>query len=308
MRTLITGGAGFIGSHLADLLLREGHEVVVIDDLSHGKRTNLPPEVPLLERDIRTVDFEEVFTEYAPEVVYLLAAQIDVRKSVASPLFDAELNILPTIRVAEAAKNHGVRKIVFTSSGGAIYGQVDDFPLSEKVPVDPWSPYAVGKVSSELYLNAYRHLYGLDCSFIAPANVYGPRQDPEGEAGVVAIFSQALLGGKLTKVYGTGSNTRDYVYVGDVARAFYLASFEKGSGMRFNVGTGVETSDRQLHTLIAQAAGAPDNPEFAPARLGDVERSCLDFSRAREVLGWSPQVPLEEGIQRTVDSFRASVG
>ncbi|MDY6050740.1 MAG: GDP-mannose 4,6-dehydratase [Corynebacterium sp.] len=308
MRTLITGGAGFIGSHLADLLLREGHEVVVIDDLSHGKRTNLPPEVPLLERDIRTVDFEEVFAEYAPEVVYLLAAQIDVRKSVASPLFDAELNILPTIRVAEAAKNHGVRKIVFTSSGGAIYGQADGFPLSEKVPVDPWSPYAVGKVSSELYLNAYRHLYGLDCSFIAPANVYGPRQDPEGEAGVVAIFSQALLGGKLTKVYGTGSNTRDYVFVEDLVRAFYLASFEKGSGMRFNVGTGVETSDRQLHTLIAQAAGAPDNPEFAPARLGDVERSCLDFSRAREVLGWSPQVPLEEGIQRTVDSFRASVG
>ena len=180
----------------------------------------------------------------------------------------------------------------------------EDFPVTEDVPVDPHAPYAASKYAGEVYLNTFRHLYGLDCSHIAPANVYGPRQDPHGEAGVVAIFSQRLLAGEPTKVFGDGGNTRDYVFVGDVVRAFYLASGEKGSGMRFNIGTSVETSDRQLHTLVANAAGATDDPEYAPARLGDVPRSALSYERARAVLGWEPLTSIEDGVAQTVEYFR----
>lgn len=309
MRTLVTGGAGFIGSHLVDLLIDEGHNVVVIDDLSHGKLSNLTgvqdsERFQFVEADIRTANFDALLAEHNPEVIFHLAAQIDLRKSVADPVADAELNILPVIRLADAARKAGVRKIVHTSSGGAIYGEPSELPVSEQTVPDPYSPYAASKYAGEIYLNTFRHLYGLECSHIAPANVYGPRQDPHGEAGVVAIFSQHLLAGKPTKVFGEGDNTRDYVFVGDVVRAFYLASGEQGGGMRFNVGTSVETTDRELHSLVAAAAGAPDEPEHAPARLGDLPRSALSFDRAREVLGWEPQVPIAEGVQRTVDYFR----
>ncbi|AKK07735.1 NAD-dependent epimerase/dehydratase family protein [Corynebacterium testudinoris] len=309
MNTLVTGGAGFIGSHLVDLLIREGHDVVVIDNLSHGKLANLEEaqatgHLTFLEADLLDVDFDAVVEKHQPEVIFHLAAQIDVRESVADPLHDAQTNILATIRLAEAARRHGVRKVVHTSSGGSIYGTPDQFPVDESVPVDPHSPYAASKVAGEIYLNTFRHLYDLDCSHIAPANVYGPRQDPHGEAGVVAIFSQRLLAGEPTRVFGGGNNTRDYVFVGDVVRAFYLASGEKGSGMRFNIGTSVETSDRELHSLVAQAAGAEDNPEFAPARLGDVPRSALSFARAQEVLGWEPLTPIADGVAQTVEYFR----
>lgn len=309
MRTVVTGGAGFIGSHLVDLLISNGHEVVVIDNLSRGRVENLRDaeatgKLTFVEADLLDVDFNEFLAEHTPEVIFHLAAQIDVRASVADPLHDAETNILSTIRIADAARQHGVRKVVFTSSGGSIYGEPSEFPVSEDIPVDPHSPYAASKVSGEIYLNTYRHLYGLDCSHIAPANVYGPRQDPHGEAGVVAIFSQRLLAGEPTRVFGDGGNTRDYVYVGDVVRAFYLASGEIGGGMRFNIGTSVETSDRQLHTLVAEAAGAQDNPEFAPARLGDVPRSALSFARAKEILGWEPEVDIKQGVSNTVEYFR----
>lgn len=309
MRTVVTGGAGFIGSHLTDLLIANGHEVVVIDNLSRGRLENLRDaettgKLTFIEADLLDVDFNEFLAEHTPEVIFHLAAQIDVRASVADPLHDAETNILSTIRIADAARQHGVRKVVFTSSGGSIYGEPSEFPVGEDIPVDPHSPYAASKVSGEIYLNTYRHLYGLDCSHIAPANVYGPRQDPHGEAGVVAIFSQRLLAGGPTRVFGDGGNTRDYVYVGDVVRAFYLASGEIGGGMRFNIGTSVETSDRQLHTLVAEAAGAQDNPEYAPARLGDVPRSALSFARAKEVLGWEPEVDIKQGVANTVEYFR----
>ena len=309
MRTVVTGGAGFIGSHLTDLLIANGHEVVVIDNLSRGRLENLRDaeatgKLTFIEADLLDVDFNEFLAEHTPEVIFHLAAQIDVRASVADPLHDAETNILSTIRIADAARQHGVRKVVFTSSGGSIYGEPSEFPVGEDIPVDPHSPYAASKVSGEIYLNTYRHLYGLDCSHIAPANVYGPRQDPHGEAGVVAIFSQRLLAGEPTRVFGDGGNTRDYVYVGDVVRAFYLASGEIGGGMRFNIGTSVETSDRQLHTLVAEAAGAQDNPEYAPARLGDVPRSALSFARAKEVLGWEPEVDIKQGVANTVEYFR----
>lgn len=311
MRTLVTGGAGFIGSHLVDRLLAEGNPVVVVDNLSRGSLSNLESaqsahadDLEFIEADIRELDWRELLERVQPEVVFHLAAQIDVRESVADPVADAEANIISTIRLADAARQAGVRKVVHTSSGGSIYGAPTDLPVSEAQPVNPMSPYAASKFSGETYLNTFRHLYDLDCSHIAPANVYGPRQDPHGEAGVVAIFSQALLDGSPTKVFGDGGNTRDYVYVGDVVDAFVRASGQVGGGMRFNIGTGVETSDRELHTLVAEAAGAEDDPDFAPARLGDVPRSALDSSRAGEFLGWTPQVDIREGVRRTVDYFR----
>lgn len=308
MHCLVTGGAGFIGSHLVDLLVEEGHSVTVLDNLSSGRLVNLASarqngDVNVIEGDIRTVDYDELFTQHPTEVVYHLAAQIDVRKSVEDPVSDCETNVLATVKLADAARRHGVRKIVHTSSGGSIYGQPESFPVDEETSVAPESPYAAGKAAGELYLEMFSRLYGIGCSFVAPANVYGPRQNPHGEAGVVAIFSQRLLNGEPTKVFGTGSNTRDYVYVKDVARAFYLSSKNEANGERFNIGTGIETSDRELHTLVAKAVGAPDEPIFAPARKGDVPRSALNSSKAKKLLGWEPCLTLEAGIKETVGFF-----
>ncbi|MDT5224706.1 MAG: UDP-glucose 4-epimerase, partial [Mycobacterium sp.] len=243
MRALVTGAAGFIGSTLVDRLLADGHPVVSLDNFATGRATNLEhladnPAHVFVEADIVTADLEAILDEHQPEVVFHLAAQIDVRNSVADPQFDASVNVIGTIRVAEAARRAHVRKIVHTSSGGSIYGVPPSYPTREDDPTDPASPYAAGKVAGEIYLNTFRHLYGLDCSHIAPANVYGPRQDPHGEAGVVAIFAQALLEGRPTKVFGDGSNTRDYVFVDDVVDAFVRASGAAGGGQRFNVGTG----------------------------------------------------------------------
>lgn len=314
VRALVTGAAGFIGSTLVDRLLTDGHSVVSLDNFATGKATNLEHLADdvahdFIEADIVTADLAAILEEHRPEVVFHLAAQIDVRRSVADPQFDASVNVIGTIRLAEAARRAGVRKVVHTSSGGSIYGTPPQYPTPETVPADPASPYAAGKVAGEIYLNTFRNLYGLDCSHIAPANVYGPRQDPHGEAGVVAIFAQALLSGKPTKVFGDGSKTRDYVFVDDVVDAFVRAAGDVGGGQRFNVGTGIETSDRQLHTAVANAVGGPDDPEFHPDRLGDLRRSCLDVSSAAEVLGWRPRVQLEEGVRRTVEYFRkAHVG
>jgi UDP-glucose 4-epimerase len=309
VRALVTGAAGFIGSTLVDRLLADGHTVVGLDNFATGRATNLEhladnPEYFFLQADIVTADLHAVLDEHRPEVVFHLAAQIDVRHSVTDPQFDASVNVIGTVRLAEAARRTGVRKVVHTSSGGSIYGTPSDFPTSEKVPADPASPYAAGKVAGEIYLNTFRHLYGLDCSHIAPANVYGPRQDPHGEAGVVAIFSQALLSGKPTKVFGDGNNTRDYVFVDDVVDAFVKACGGAGGGQRFNIGTGIETSDRQLHSAVAAAVGGPDDPEFHPPRLGDLKRSCLDNGLAERVLGWRPRVRLDDGVRRTVEYFR----
>lgn len=310
MHACVTGGAGFIGSHLVDLLVKEGHTVTVIDDLSSGKERNLRAHlggeaVELIVEDVTKADFESIFQRVKPEVVFHLAAQIDVRKSVDDPIHDAVANVLATIRLAEAARKNDVRKIVHTSSGGSIYGEPPELPATEDMPIDPHSPYAASKAAGEIYLNAFRHLYGLETSFIAPSNVYGPRQNPHGEAGVIAIFSRNLLDGQPTRIFGGGSNTRDYVYVSDVARAFYLASGEKGDGERFNVGTSVETRDRDLHSAVAQAVGAPDDPIDEPARLGDVGRSALSYEKAKRILGWQPEVTLEEGIAKTVEYFRS---
>jgi UDP-glucose 4-epimerase len=307
MRTLVTGGAGFIGSTLVDRLLRDGHEVVVVDDLRRGSRKNLAgalDSVKLVELDVTSPELTDVVAEAAPEVVFHLAAQIDVRLSVADPLFDVHSNVVGTVNLAEAARKAGVRKVLFASSGGSIYGTPDQLPVGESTPINPMSPYAASKVAGEVYLNTYRQLYGMECTHLALANVYGPRQDPHGEAGVIAIFAGRLLAGEPTKVFGDGGNTRDYVFVEDVVAAFVAASGEQGGGRRFNIGTGEQTSDRELHTLVAKAAGAADAPEFAPARLGDLRASALDASAARAELGWLPEVDIAEGVRRTVEYFR----
>jgi len=309
MRTLVTGAAGFIGSTLVDRLLADGHSVVGVDDLSTGRSENLGPaerhtDFEFVKADIVDADLIGLLAETKPEVIFHLGAQISVRHSVDDPSFDASVNVVGTVRLAEAARRAGVRKVVHTSSGGSIYGTPPSYPTTEETPTDPTSPYAASKVAGEVYLNTFRNLYGLECSHIAPANVYGPRQDPHGEAGVVAIFAQALLAGRPTKIFGDGSDTRDYVFVDDVVDAFVLASGEAGGGQRFNIGTGMETSVRQLHSEIAKAVGAPDEPELHPPRLGDLRRSCLDISRAESVLGWRPTVKIDDGVARTVDFFR----
>lgn len=309
MRALVTGGAGFIGSTLVDRLLANGNAVTVVDDLSSGRQSNLDSatnnsDFEFVEANIVDADLNRIVAHAQPEVVFHLAAQIDVRKSVADPGHDAMVNVVGTARLAEAARRAGVRKVVYTSSGGAIYGTPSDFPVGEDVPVSPMSPYAAGKIAGETYLSMFRDLYGLDCTFIAPANVYGPRQDPHGEAGVVAVFTGRLLEDKPTHVFGEGGNTRDYVFVEDVADAFLAASGTLGSGARFNIGTGIETSDLELHRLVAAAVGTDAVPSHAPARIGDVPRSCLDPSSARKVLNWYPRVELPEGIARTIRHFR----
>lgn len=310
MHALVTGGAGFIGSTLVETLLAEGHEVTVLDDLSRGSKDNITGALAtgrcvLAEVDIASAALGEAVRYARPEVIFHLAAQIDVRASVADPQADARVNVLGTLNLAEAARAAGTRKIVFSSSGGSIYGSGERLPMTEDAPLAPESPYAASKIAGELYLDTYRRLYGLDCTHLALANVYGPRQDPHGEAGVVAIFAGRLLAGRSTRVFGDGGNTRDYVYVDDVARAFLAAAGETGGGgRRYNIGTAVQTSDRELHRLVAVAACAPDEPEFAPARLGDLRASALHPNRAREELGWSPAVDVTEGVRRTVDYFR----
>lgn len=309
MRALVTGAAGFIGSALVDRLLVDGHTVIGLDDLSSGRAENLAAAeghdtFEFVEADIVTADLTGVLTDTRPDVVFHLAAQISVKRSVDDPQLDVAVNVGGTVRLAEASRRANVRKIVNTSSGGAIYGVPLAYPTSEQTPADPASPYAAGKVAGEVYLNMYRNLYGVRCSHIAPGNVYGPRQNPHGEAGVVAIFIDALLAGAPAKIFGDGSDTRDYVFVDDVVDAYIRASGEAGDGQRFNIGTGTETSTRQLHSIIAQATGRPDEPEFDAPRVGDLRRSCLDVNLAAEVLGWRPRVGIVEGIARTVSYLR----
>ena len=317
MRVLVTGAAGFIGSTLTDRLIADGHDVVGLDDMSTGKMANLANArdankerrgaFSLVRMSVTDPDLAGAFEKARPEVVCHLAAQIDVRHSVADPLRDATINVLGTINVLSAAVAAQARKVVFTSSGGSIYGTQTRLPVSERVKPAPESPYAAAKASGELYLNAFSTMYGLDYTALALANVYGPRQDPHGEAGVVAIFGTALLTGQPTKVFGDGQNTRDYVFVDDVVDAFVRSLGDAGNGRRFNIGTGVQTTDRGLHTLVAKAAGAADDPASAPARIGDARASALDGSAARAGLGWEPWTTIEDGVQATVDWLRTTL-
>jgi UDP-glucose 4-epimerase len=313
VRALVTGGAGFIGSTLTDRLLAEGHSVDVADDLSTGTlsnladaRTNQDHDFSFHRIDVRSPELVDLIARRRPEVIFHLAAQADVRVSVERPAFDAEVNILGTLHVLEGARAAETTKVVFAASGGTLYGEPTELPVAESAPQRPLSPYGVSKKAAIDYLAAYRELYDLEFSALALANVYGPRQDPHGEAGVVAIFANALLAGKPTKLFGDGGNTRDYVYVEDVVAAFVAASGENGGGQRYNIGTGQQTSDKELHSLVALAAGAADEPEYAPARLGDLRASALDASKATRELGWVPEVDVKTGAARTVEYFRTA--
>lgn len=314
MTALVTGAAGFIGSTLVDRLLADGQRVLAVDDFSRGRMENLRfaqaaggERLATIRLDIGDPRLAEVMAAARPEVVYHLAAQVDVRCSVDDPVTDARINVLGTIAVADAARAAGVRKIVFTSSGGSIYGVPDRLPVDEGAALQPRSPYAVAKVAGELYLNAYSGLHGVQCTHLALANVYGPRQDPSGEAGVVAIFTHALLTGRPTRLFGDGSNTRDYVFVEDVAAALQAAAAPGWDRVRFNIGTGRQTSDRELHSVLAGLAGAPDEPSHAPARPGDLHHSAVDSTRAHRDLGWTPEHTLAQGLRRTVNDARTQL-
>ena len=303
MKVLVTGGAGFIGSHVTDVLLDAGHEVWALDDLSSGRRENLRPEVRLVVADIRSPEAARLVESGSFDVMCHLAAQMDVRRSVTDPRFDADVNVGGFLNLLEAARKSGVRKVVFSSTGGAIYGEQDVYPAPETHPTRPVSPYGVSKASGELYLGYYRAQYGLESVALRYANVYGPRQNPHGEAGVVAIFSERLLRGETCIVNGTGQQTRDFVYGPDVARGNLLAATSDVEGS-INVGTGIETDVNRLYALLAAAAGTDRPAKHAPAKPGEQMRSSVDPSRAAEVLGWRPTVALEEGLRRTVDWFR----
>jgi len=307
LKILVTGGAGFIGSHVCDVFVANGHEVIALDNLSSGKRENLDPKVRLVELDIRSPEAAQLIESEKPGVICHLAAQMDVRRSVEDPRFDAESNILGMLNLLEAARKSGVRKFIFSSTGGAIYGEQDVFPAPETHPTRPVSPYGVSKASGELYLGYYKAQYGLDYVALRYANVYGPRQNPHGEAGVVAIFSQRLVSGKSCTIYGDGGQTRDFVYGPDVARANLLA-FEKDYVGAVNIGTGIETDISQLYTYLAEAAGSSQKAEHAPGKPGEQRRSCVDNRLARNVLGWEPKVDIRTGLKNTIDYFRAQEG
>jgi UDP-glucose 4-epimerase len=310
MRTLVTGGAGFIGSNLVDGLLGRGDEVTVVDDLSTGRRENLEAALAagarLVELDIRDgATLTELLVAERPQLVFHLAAQIDVRRSVADPAFDASINVGGTANVLEAALRAGAGRVVFTSTGGAIYGEGEDqeLPLGEEAPIAPLSPYGQSKFSAEGYLSLYERLHGLSGASLRLGNVYGPRQDPLGEAGVIAIFCGRLQAAERPTVFGDGRQTRDYIYVGDVVAAALAAAESEASGA-INVGAGIETDVLELVARLGELEGAEGFvPEFAPPRSGEVQRISIDPARAERELGWRPKTGLDQGLRLTLDSL-----
>jgi UDP-glucose 4-epimerase len=312
VKVLVTGAAGFIGSHVVDRLLRDGHSILGFDDLSTGREDNLAAarssgRFELRLGDVASSRDRDDLVAFAPDVVCHLAALADVRQSVADPVSDARVNILGTIEMLEVARLAASRTFVFVSSGGSIHGTPARWPVTETAPLAPESPYAASKAAAELWLRTYRSLYGLRWTSLALANVYGPRQRHDGEGGVVSIFAAALAAGRTATIFGDGSQTRDFVYVGDVADAFASAVAAPGCDTRMNVGTGAETSVLELYHALAALAGVASEPVFAPARLGELQRSALDAGLARRTLQWVPASELEVGLARTLDWVRESL-
>jgi len=299
MKILVTGGAGFIGSHVVDALVERGNEVAVVDNLATGFRKNLNPKAGFYQLSIGDKELAQVFERERPQMVNHQAAQTVVTRSTAEPLFDAEQNILGSLNVILNCLKFGVRKIVYASSGGAIYGETGNRPADESHPVAALSPYGVSKHAVEHYLQLYGNDAGLDYVVLRYANVYGQRQNPEGEGGVVAIFARQMLAGEQPTIFGAGDKTRDYVHVSDVVAANLLA-LEKGSRSIYNIGTGVETPDQQVFDTMAAILGYRGPPRYAPVRQGEILRSCLECSKAQRELGWRPRLALEEGLQKTI--------
>ncbi len=310
-KVLVTGGAGFIGSHVAEAYFRRGDRVWVVDDLSSGKRENVVAGIEFIRMDIGDPELDQLFRDVGGfDVVNHHAAQIDVRKSVSDPAADARINILGLLNVLQCALRHHAGRVIFVSSGGVVYGEPDVRPTPETAPKAPLSPYGVTKLSAEYYLNYYRRVHGLEYAAVRYSNVYGPRQDPHGEAGVVAIFSERLLEGRGLAVFGNGEQTRDYIFVGDVVAANLLLtdaplSSDEGLDARgYNVGTGDETTVNQLAALMMDAAGRKAEVSYAPARAGELRNSSLDAARLR-ALGWAPATTLRDGLRLTYDYIAA---
>lgn len=307
MRALVTGGAGFIGSTLAEALVGAGAQVSVVDDLSRGQRAQVPDAADFHQLDIVDERLPSLVASIAPEVVFHQAAQIDVRRSVAEPVLDTRVNVLGTVNVLEACARAGVRRVVFASSGGALYGDTTVLPTPETHPCSPASAYGAAKLAGESYGAVFHQVHGLEFVALRYANVYGPRQDPHGEAGVVAIFAQRLIAGEAAVINGDGTQTRDYVYVDDVVAA-NLRAAETSTVGAYNIGTGRACSVNELYELVARAAGVERPAQRGPAKPGEQRVSCLDVSRAASLLDWRPRVSLEEGVSRTVAWFAGGRG
>lgn len=304
MKILVTGGAGFIGSHIVDRYLKLGHSVVVVDNLSTGKQAQVSSQAIFYQVDIRDqTKIEEIFAREKPQVLNHHAAQMDVRKSVADPAFDAEVNLIGLLRLMEAARKNDVQKVLFASSGGAIYGDATELPTSEAYPTQPASPYGVAKLASEYYLHFYFQTYGIPYIALRYGNVYGPRQNPHGEAGVVAIFTQKLISQVQPLIYGDGEQSRDFVYVGDVVNANEFAlSFEKAISL--NVGTGKATTINQIYDELQKLTGSNMGKKYASAKPGEQRISVLNAAKAKRFLDWQPQTDLTQGLSQTVEYFQ----
>jgi len=303
MKILVTGGAGFIGSNIADAYIKAGHRVVIIDNLSSGKKASINQKAKFYKLDINSHDLGKIFSREKFDLVNHHAAQIDVRKSVSDPAFDAKINILGSLNIFENAKKYRVKKIIFASSGGTIYGECSSKTPDENSAVNPLSPYGIAKLSIEFYLKYYRALYGMKYTVLRYGNVYGPRQDPHGEAGVVAIFSGKMLKNEKVKIFGDGKQMRDYVFVSDIAKA-NLLSLSKGNDEIINIGTGEATSVNKLFGEMAKIITSKEKPVYLPKRPGELFRSVLNIKKAKRVLGWKPEVSMAAGLRKTLDYFR----
>lgn len=304
MKILVTGGAGFIGSHLADAFIAAGHDVVIVDDLSSGRHENLNSRARFYQVDVRAAEIAEIFARERPEVLCHHAAQMDVRRSVADPIFDAQVNLVGLLNLMEQGRQHGLRRVVLASTGGAIYGEQEVYPAAETHPTAPLSPYGVAKLASERYLFFYSQAYGISYAALRYANVYGPRQNPHGEAGVVAIFTEKLLHGEGPVINGDGKQTRDYVFVSDLVRANLAALTAEFTGA-VNLGTARETDVNELFGYICRECGVNAPERHGPAKPGEQRRSAIDNHLAAKVLNWRPEVELADGIRETVAFFRA---
>lgn len=303
MNILVSGGAGFIGSNVADAFIAEGHTVIIIDNFSSGRDENVNPKAKVYRMDIQDAEVGKIFRDEKIDVLCHHAAQMDVRRSVADPKFDASVNVLGFLNLMEAGRNYSLKKVLFSSTGGAIYGEQDHFPADENHPTRPLSPYGITKLVTEKYLYFYKEVYGIDHVILRYANIYGPRQSPHGEAGVVAIFTSKMLNGEQPVINGDGKQTRDYVFVGDVVKANVLALTYNGSNI-FNIGTGIETDVNQIFRHVRTHTGSSCAEEHAPAKAGEQLRSVISSKKIHEELGWTPTMTIDEGLKITVEFFR----